>query len=722
MAELTPGPAPVFGQADLTNCDREPIHLAGAVQPHGALLVLDDEGRVRQASLSAGSILGVPVEHLLEQTVATVLPALALAVHEALPELGALPLPLRVRLGDRPLEGLLHRPMGGGVVLELVPAARPAAVVLPDAESEALILDAIQRFTEAASIGTLADVLVNTLQQISGYDRVMLYRFDPDGHGCVTAEARDARLPSFLGHHYPASDIPRQARALYVLNRVRVLDDVDAQPSALVPALRPDLGQALDMSWCHLRSMSPVHLQYLRNMGVTATMSASIVRDGQLWGLIAMHHHSPRGVALSMRAAIELLAEVAATRIAAIENYAHAQVSLLVRRLEQRLIDATTVEGDWRLALLRTPQTLLAPLEATGAALVHEGEILTTGEVPSMAELSELVSWVDAQPRGDEQETVFACSSVERANPALAPLTPTACGVLAVKLSDSRPDWLMWFRKEQLHTLTWAGDPQKPTEGPADHLGQISPRRSFAAWSEIVRGTAVPWAIADRVTARAVGGALVDIIVQVHAVRMLIAESQLAQIRTTVRAAREPVALADPTGRLIFTNAALDSLRGVAPQSDLRLAELFEDPAPVERLISTLERQPWRGECALRRAGEQLPLPVALRAESVPGRDGRNLGLIVVVTDLSGARRTEAARQRLEASLGAVGAEAAARSGPADGVMQAILTNASLAAMDIADGAPGPPVVSLLQELEASTQRAAGLYAQLRRLGEAEGG
>jgi two-component system, chemotaxis family, sensor kinase Cph1 len=727
MAELTPPDPPAFGQADLSNCDREPIHLAGAVQPHGALLVLDGRRVVQQASASCAQILGLAADALIGCRLSELGPlgeALADALAQTLPSLHDTPRPLQLSLGAQPLEGLVHRLPCGGLVIELSPATRALAIDLPAAQREELIAQAIRRFTAAASIGTLADAIVSALHQMTGHDRVLLYRFDADGHGSVIAEARDPRLPALLGHHYPASDIPRQARALYVLNRVRVLDDVDAVPSPLVPPRRADTGQALDMSWCHLRTMSPVHLQYLRNMGVTASLSASIVRDGQLWGLIAMHHHSPRGVRLATRTAIELLAEVASTRVAAIENYAHAQVSLLVRRLQQRLIDATTVEGDWRLALLRTPQTLLAPLEATGAALAHEGEILTTGEVPSTAELRELLQWVDSQPRSSPEtapdeaaapDTVFACSSVERAHPALSPLTPTACGVLAVKLSNSRPDWLMWFRKEQLHTVTWAGDPNKPVDGgaPGD-LSQISPRRSFAAWSEIVRGTAVPWSIADRATGRAIGAALVDIIVQVHAVRMLIAEAQLVQIRATVHTANEPVLVAAADGRLIFANAAFDALRAAPPAAPgTRVADLFDDPTRVTQVLSGLERQPWRGEWALRRDGAAA-LPAAVRAETVPGRDGRPLGLIIVLTDLRSVKRTVAARRALEASLSAVSSAVA---GGADSVVAAIVANASLAAMDIAEVGVGPPVAPLLQELESSAQRAAALYEQMRQFG-----
>ena len=736
--------SPAFGQADLTNCERELIHLAGSVQPHGVLLLLRQSDLVvLQASANAQALLGVPAHALLAMPLHRLGGNLSHQVIKLAGELdaqGGAPLPLQCLVDGpngtdcetptRRLEGQLHRPPGGGLIVELEavprpapgqPAAQPgnaaAAIGLDPTDLGRHIATAVQRFTAAASIQTLADAIVQVLRDLTGYDRLMVYRFDADGHGKIIAEARDPRLDSLLGHHYPASDIPQRARQLYLSNRVRVLGDVNYEPQPLVPLLRPDSGQPLDMSLCHLRSMSPLHLQYLRNMGVTGTLVASLLREGRLWGLIAAHHYSPRRIRLALRTAVDLLAEVASTRIAAIENYAHTQVALMVRRLEQRLIEATSTDGDWRLALLRNPRTLLQPLEATGAALFHDGEVLTTGEVPSTPELRALCRWVDGQPFESLADSAFACSSVGKAHPPLASVTPTACGVLAVKLSRTRPDYLMWFRKEQLLTVTWAGDPAKPMVN--NDPTQLSPRRSFAAWSEIVRGTALPWSNAERVMARAIGVALVDIIVQVHAVRLLIAEQQLTQIRATVGAAAEAVLLARADGSLIYANTAFEALRGDtthALAAGTAVADLFADSTRVRGVIEGLSQQPWRGECSLlHSAAPQAALPVAVRAELVPGRDGALLGCIITLTDLRETRRTAQARQHLQAALALAGGDANFER-PSDEVIGAILTNASLAAMDIADAAGGPTVAPLLEELEASAKRATALYAQMRSI------
>jgi two-component system, chemotaxis family, sensor kinase Cph1 len=706
-------PAP--GAVNLTNCELEPIHLIGSVQSHGVLLVVrESDGLVVQASRNTMALLSLPLAEVLDAPVSALGGDLAdrltrLARGSDLVEPVALQCALSPHGQRRRYEGAVHRAASGLLVVELealdpVPGQQGLTDLAPEVIAGTLSA-AVQRFSTAPSVGTLADGVVQAMRDLTGYDRVMVYKFDPDGHGKVIAESRHPRLAPLLGHHYPASDIPQRARALYLRNRVRMLVNVDDEPQVLEPALLRPSGEHLDMSMCTLRSMSPIHLQYLRNMGVTASFSASLVREGQLWGLIAAHHDTPRCLRRTVRAAAELLAEVASTRIAAIENYAHAQVALMVRRLEQRLVEATSTEGDWRYAIFRNPRTLLQPLEATGAALFHDGELLTSGEVPSTPELRALLEWVDAQAA----EEPFACSSVGKAEPALAALTPTASGVLAVRLSTSRPDYLMWFRKEQLLTITWAGNPSKPMVG--DNPLELSPRRSFDAWSETVRGTAVPWSSTELALARAIGVALVDIIVQVQAVRLLIAEHQLSQVRGAVAGAREPVIVADVQGRVIFANDAFLALSPRPLVVGEPLCERFAPPALVQGALEQLRAAPqaWRRNVEL--VGGHGTLPVAARGEVVTGRDGLRLGFIFVLTDLRETQRAAQAREQLEVSL----RQAARVTLPeADDVVTAILSNASLAAMDITDAPGGPPVAGLLNEVEASTRRAAALYAQIR--------
>jgi hypothetical protein len=242
----------------------------------------------------------------------------------------------------------------------------------------------------------------------------MVYRFDEEGHGEVFAEQRRPDLEPFLGNRYPASDIPQIARRLYEINRIRVLVDVVYAPVPLRPRLSPLTGR--DMSLCFLRSMSPIHIQYLKNMGVAATLVASLMVGGKLWGLISCHHYSPRFLHYEPRAVGELLAETVATRITALESFAQAQAELTVRRLEQRIIQAISRDGDWRVALFDRSEPLLGSLGATGTALLFEGQILTAGEVPGSPQLREISEWLDTRPRA----AVIATSGLASEAPAFA--------------------------------------------------------------------------------------------------------------------------------------------------------------------------------------------------------------------------------------------------------------------------------------------------------------
>jgi chemotaxis family two-component system sensor kinase Cph1 len=249
--------SPAFGQADLSNCERELIHLAGSVQPHGVLLLLSAGNLVvLQASRNCAAVLGQTAEALLEEPLSALDAGLAQQVLNLLPDWAGEPLPLltQVNVAGKPslLEGTVHLAPGGGVALELEPleatGGAPAAMELDTVTLQEHIARSVQRYTAAASTGALADAIVQSVRDLTGYDRVMVYRFDPDGHGKIVAEARDPRLESLLGHHYPASDIPQRARELYLKNRVRMLVDVNYEPQALVPPLRPDTGEPLDMS------------------------------------------------------------------------------------------------------------------------------------------------------------------------------------------------------------------------------------------------------------------------------------------------------------------------------------------------------------------------------------------------------------------------------------------------------------------------------------------
>jgi light-regulated signal transduction histidine kinase (bacteriophytochrome) len=706
---------PVFGQADLASCEREPIHLPGSIQPHGVLLVVHEPDHVVvQASANAATFLGLSgivgrrLRDLGGDIAAQILP-------HTLEPLDGAPTPLRVRAGatGQAFDAMLHRPPGGGLVVELEPA-------LPQPDIAARVEAGLQAFLSCYALRPLGEEAARVFREIAGHDRVMIYRFTEEGHGEVLAESRRSDLESYLGNRYPDSDIPEVARRLYVRNRVRVVADADYTPVPLEPLLNPVTGAELDMSHCALRSVSPMHVQYMKNMGVGASLVCSIMVGGALWGLVACHHDTPRRVSFPVRAAADLLAEALGTRIAALESFVQAQAELSVRRLEKRLAEAISREGDWRAALFDSPATLLQPLNASGAALLFEGGVQTLGEVPSTDALRALGAWLDTQPRGE----VFGTHELRAKIPALAGITPVAAGFLAAPISSLPGEYLIWLRLEQPRTLTWGGDPAKAVEV-RDDMRTIAPRRSFAKWHQVVDGCAEPWSRKDFATARLIGDSVADVVIQFRSVRMLIAEEQLAQIRREVVGSDQPVVTCDARGAIVLVNEAFARLipatRGGPPRRVDDLAAFFANPGEIRRRLHGLleNRQPWSGEVRLA-DDEGAGRPVLVRADPVISGPDRVLGFVFLFNDLGERKAADAARKRFKDVIAdSHRIHAGWLDRHADMVFQTILAalveNAQLAALEIAEGVELSRMPAMLESVRASVARTTETLESLAR-------
>ena len=335
----------------------------------------------------------------------------------------------------------------------------------------------------------------------------MIYRFLHDGSGSVAAEDRAEALPPFLNHRYPASDIPKQARELYLRNLIRVIPDVSYTPAPLIPPLNPATKAPLDMSDCTLRSVSPIHVQYLKNMNVAASMSVSIVVDGALWGLVAFHHMAPKLVPYELREMCKHLGEILSQQVKAREDAeAHRQMLYLTARRE-KLLGNLSKAGAIDLALLEQLPELGSVLPADGAAVLFGDKVGATHRAPSQAQVRELVGWLlDTAPSG-----VFETNSLVRQYAPAAGYAREASGLLATVVSREEPLVLLWFRAEQLETINWAGNPHKPAE-PGTAIGALNPRKSFEIWKETVHNQSEPWSAAEVDAARNLGRSIFELL------------------------------------------------------------------------------------------------------------------------------------------------------------------------------------------------------------------
>lgn len=705
---------PAFGTADLSNCEREQIHLAGSIQPYGALIVIREPDHVivqesenatdffgldrRLRGLSFGALGGSIVERLLDGLTVNV---------------GSIPVATPCLVGARSLSciALVHRAADGELVVEFERAVEGADVSV-DLERF------VPEMVAAASLQSLCDEAASVFRKITGYDRVMVYRFDEDGHGEVFSETRKPDLEAFLGNRYPASDIPQMARRLYERNRVRLLADVDYEPAPLVPRLSPISGRDLDMSMCFLRSVSPIHIQYLKNMGVAATLVVSLMVGGKLWGLVSCHHYSPRFLNFELRSVCELLAEVVGTRIAALESFTRGQGELAARRLEQRMTEWIARDGDWRRALFDRSRPLLLPLGASGAALLFEGEILTTGDVPSTVDIREIAEWLCPQL----EPGLFATASLGSLEPAFGPLAGIASGLLAVTFSNQSDEMLIWFRNERVRTVTWGGDPSKPVSD-SDDPSELSPRRSFARWHQIVKGTSDPWTASDIRAARLIRSSICDVVVQFRAVRILIAQDQLDQVSRQVRGSDQQVLVADARGQVIQSNAGFMKWLGVKPSALRNIHDLprfFDDPQQAKSRLEALvgENRPWRGEAAVvtSRGGT---IPVLVRADPVFVASDRVLGFVLLFADLTDSKAAHAARRRFRENILRSQRRFltvdTGREVEVQRLMSNVVENAQLAALEITEGTEISEVPALLEAVGVSVSRTVEVLEQLVR-------
>ncbi|MDQ1154480.1 HWE histidine kinase domain-containing protein [Brevundimonas sp. SORGH_AS_0993] len=494
-----------FGSVDLTNCDREPIHLLGAIQPIGFLLVLTQDWMVERASANIEEFLGLTAQEVIGR------PLDGLFDDEAIHTLRNRVTMLR---GVDAVERMFHHPLmpgrppfdiavhvsDGRIVIE----AQPSSELSGDATNT--VRSMIARLDQAPDLMRFLDEGARLVRALTGIDRVMIYRFAEDGSGEVAAESAKAGIGSFKGLHYPASDIPRQARELYRRNLLRIICDIEAAPVPVLPA-RDGEGRLLDLSLSVLRSVSPIHIEYLRNMDVRASMSISIIVDDRLWGLFACHHYSPMAPSFERRSVYELLAQMFSMRLESRERKELVEFERRARDIADQLLGAVASDD----TLLNDPdwlsEILTSAIPADGVGVWINGSHAFSGVTPDAGTFRRIV----ARLTEISPDRVYGADQISRLVPDAPP--SEAAGLLAIPISRAAPNFVILFRQELIRSVRWGGDPHKPVEyGP--NGPRLTPRASFEEWKETVVGRARDFSASEKRVAETLRATLIEVVLR----------------------------------------------------------------------------------------------------------------------------------------------------------------------------------------------------------------
>ncbi|MCB4811519.1 GAF domain-containing protein [Methylovorus menthalis] len=470
---------------NLQNCDQEPIHLAGAIQSYGALLAFDLEGKLHYCSENVADFFGsapmlgqtLEVHHLEKLNGAAGLISEYLASpHNSLVSHIATP--------DGMFELMLHIAAGDIVVAEVEP-------VVSSADKHAFFSTYFQQLLndlrDQTHIESLLQCVTDHYRELTGFDRVMAYRFRADGSGEVVAESRHLNLEDWRGRRYPAADIPQQARRLYLLNTLRLIADVEQPPITLLqlPGMPP-----LDMSFCQLRSVSPIHIEYLQNMGVAASMSISIVIDGQLWGMIACHHMQPHRIGREERMTCHMLGTILSSEIQRLQAIEAQMRRQQVAEMRINLLPALMAAEDFGNQLRSAVDEIATLIPSDAAVISYDGKSAVAGNV-SEAFIRSWLFWLN-----QSLPDVYTTHKVDDVPVSLRPVMGDICGVMAISIDKVHKSWLLFIRRELIQTIRWGGKPEKQYKiGP---LGpRLTPRGSFAEWKETVQGQSEAWSPLD---------------------------------------------------------------------------------------------------------------------------------------------------------------------------------------------------------------------------------
>ncbi|MFO1014887.1 MAG: HWE histidine kinase domain-containing protein [Caulobacteraceae bacterium] len=492
---------------DLDNCDREPIHILGAVQKFGFLIAVSSAWMVTRVSDNISEFLETTPDEALGQPLAAIIDGEAL--HEIRNRIALLVAPDAVErlfgveliAGRAPFDVAVHF-SGTTIVIEAEPSADDSS------EAASLVRTMMTRLGQTGAMNVFLREAARQVRALTGIDRVMVYKFDQTGSGEVVAEVLRPGVDSFMGLNYPASDIPMQARALYVRNVFRIIADVDDSGRRILP-VRDAEGAPLDLSMSVLRAVSPIHLEYLRNMGVKASLSISIIVEGRLWGLFACHHYETHLPSFVRRTAAELFGQMFSLMLESRERRETLDYESHARGVADRMMSVVAQNNDALTDADWLGSVIAEAIPSEGVGVSMGGQVSLSGLTPSDTQFGDIVSALARQG----VSRVHSTDSIGTLVPDAAAFANRAAGLLAIPASRMPQDYVVLFRPERLRSVRWAGNPEKAVEyGP--HGARLTPRKSFEEWSELVKGKAAPFTGSELRVAEGLRTALLEVVMR----------------------------------------------------------------------------------------------------------------------------------------------------------------------------------------------------------------
>ncbi|RYD59114.1 MAG: GAF domain-containing protein [Sphingobacteriales bacterium] len=468
----------------ITNCDQEPIHIPGSIQPHGVLLGINIDSRTIKYCSANISQLGIDPKDALNQPMDNILPDLWGKASVVLDVENKRP--FRIEIASTIYCVSVHKTVDTAV-LEL---ERCEAHIADEHELFDHTRDFVMHIERASTLKTLCQHIASDTRKITGYDRVMIYRFDRDYNGEVYAESKVEDMEPFLGLHYPHTDIPPQARELYLKTLVRVIGDVLYEPVPIL-TLSDNGGNQLDLSHASLRSVSPIHIQYLKNMGVGASLTISLLQDGRLWGLIACHHRTPKTPTHMQRQFALLQGYFLTSQIKVRQAAEEYHVNVNAEAHLQQLLNKINADEDFEHKFEQFT-SLLSVANATGAIILHNGTLYEKGLVPSPEKTLELIKWIES----NINSASFSTSNLSKRYPKGADISKCASGIIYHALGKPTKNCIIWFREEVVQTVNWAGKPDTAVQRDPT-TKSLTPRNSFDIWSEKVHQHATEWRVSE---------------------------------------------------------------------------------------------------------------------------------------------------------------------------------------------------------------------------------